>query len=245
MSDRATRALDAPATPAEEHAATPPHPVPGAEPVPGTAPEAKVFDPDATQTAQASTHPLPPPSTEALPAPSAEEVPPSMDPPTTGTAHAVEVEVECPGCGMILVGDQPRPSAEWFCPRCDYPVFWASPPATDGPDTQARARRRLPGTSGRQALGADPCWYCGEMNEKSATACLRCAATLPKPVPPQPEHATVTVEVPVPMPVAYLGRASTGPFIAAATLAGMAIAITGTLWALRAGAWALLLGGAG
>lgn len=83
------------------------------------------------------------------------------------------------------------------------------------------------------------------MNEKSATACLRCAATLPKPTPPQPEQAALTVEVPVPMPMAYLGRASTGPFVAAAILAGMAIAITGTLWALRAGAWVLLLGGAG
>jgi hypothetical protein len=143
----------------------------------------------------------------------------------------VEVEVECPGCGLVLVGDSsPRPTAAWFCPRCDYPVFWAAPPSNDGSNGQRRARRRLPGTGGRQALGASACWHCGEMNDLGITSCLRCAATLPKPVPPEPEP--VLVEVPMPVPVPEVVQTVTWPFVAAAGLAGAAFAIAGTLWVL-------------
>ncbi len=142
-----------------------------------------------------------------------------------------EVEVECPGCGLVLVGDSsPRPTAAWFCPRCDYPVFWAAPPSDDGANGQRRARRRLPGTGGRQALGASACWHCGEMNDPGITSCLRCAATLPKPVPPEPEP--VKVEVPMPVPMPHVVPSVTWPFVVAAGLAGAALAIAGTLWLL-------------
>ncbi len=250
MSDRSTRALDAPPTPAEQDDAVPPEPIAGADPAPEAAPEAKASDPETSRRAQDSVRSTAgePPDLAAVetPDPAAGETPDPAGEAASATTHPpaapVEVEVECPGCGLILVGDQPRPTAEWFCPRCDYPVFWASPPADDGGDKQRRARRRLPGASGRQALGADPCWHCGEMNDRDATACLRCAATLPKPTPPEPERVTVTVEVERPMPVAYVARTATWPFVAAAALGGMAIAITGTLWALHAAGRAVVLG---
>lgn len=169
------------------------------------------------------------------PTPQVAPPPPGRAPtPSNGTGVGgadSEVEVECPGCGLVLVGDSsPRPTAAWFCPRCDYPVFWAAPPSDDGTNGQRRARRRLPGTGGRQALGASACWHCGEMNDPGITSCLRCAATLPKPVPPEPEP--VKVEVPMPVPMPHVVQSVTWPFVAAAGLAGAALAIAGTLWLL-------------
>jgi predicted RNA-binding Zn-ribbon protein involved in translation (DUF1610 family) len=106
-----------------------------------------------------------------------------------------EVEVECPGCGLIVVGSDPRASAEWFCPRCDYPLFFvakAPPPELDG--ARRGARQRLPGVNGRASSTAGPCWNCGEHNEAASGACFRCAATLPKPLPPQLGPFDVVVE---------------------------------------------------
>jgi len=109
-----------------------------------------------------------------------------------------DVEVECPGCGLIVVGRDPRASAEWFCPRCDYPLFFVSKPAVPEPDGERRgARRRLPGVNGRASATAGPCWNCAEWNEAGIAECLRCAATLPKPLPPQ-LGPFETVEVPEP-----------------------------------------------
>ncbi len=109
-----------------------------------------------------------------------------------------DVEVECPGCGLLVVGSDPRASAEWFCPRCDYPLFFTSQPVVPEVDGERRgARHRLPGVAGRAITAAGPCWHCGEWNEANATACLRCAATLPKPEPPQ-LGPFETVEVPEP-----------------------------------------------
>lgn len=139
---------------------------------------------------------------------------------------AGEVEVECPGCALVVVGDQPRPTAAWFCPRCDYPLFWAAPPPKQPPSE--RARHRLPGTGGRSVVGAEACWHCGEMNGPGVSECFRCAATLPKPVAPVPEVAvaveTTTVPLPVPFPTV------SWPFVAAGLLAGLAAGISGTLW---------------
>jgi hypothetical protein len=143
-----------------------------------------------------------------------------------------EVEVECPGCGTILVGESPRPTAAWFCPTCDFPAFWASPPAPE-PTPQRRARRRLPGTSGTEVVGAVACWSCGERNGPEVTACIRCAATLPKPTAPEPEPVVVQVATPVPVP--YLVRSITWPYVAAGTLGGAAVAIAVTAWSLGAG----------
>ena len=109
-----------------------------------------------------------------------------------------DVEVECPGCGLVVVGSDPRASAEWFCPRCDYPLFFARKPAPPEPDGARKgARRRLPGVKGRAPVAAGACWNCNEWNEAGVTACLRCAATLPKPTPPQ-LGPFETVEVPEP-----------------------------------------------
>lgn len=121
--------------------------------------------------------------------------------PSTAVAPAApgeDVEIECPGCGLLVVGSDPRASAEWFCPRCDYPLFFTTQPVVPEPDGERRgARRRLPGVAGRAVTAAGPCWNCGEWNEANANACLRCAATLPKPLPPQ-LGPFETVEVPEP-----------------------------------------------
>ena len=143
-----------------------------------------------------------------------------------------DVEVECPGCGLTVVGNDPRPTASWFCPRCDYPLFLVRKPAAPEPDGATRgARRRLPGTSGRAITAAGPCWNCGEWNESGVTTCLRCAATLPKPVPPRivaevipPELEPELVEVEVmywpPVWIALLGGFGAGiAFLAGVLLA--------------------------
>lgn len=116
-----------------------------------------------------------------------------------------EVEIECPGCGLAVVGTDPRPTASWFCPRCDYPLFLVRRPAASEPSGATRgARRRLPGTAGRTLIAAGACWNCGEWNEAGVTVCLRCTATLPRPeapkvpaevIPPELEPELVEVEV--------------------------------------------------
>lgn len=138
------------------------------------------------------------------------------------TEDLEDVEVECPGCGLTVVGNDPRPTASWFCPRCDYPLFLVREPAAPEPDGATRgARRRLPGTSGRAITAAGPCWNCGEWNEAGVTTCLRCAATLPKPTPPRvmaevipPELEPELVEVEVmywpPVAIAVIGGFGTG-----------------------------------
>ncbi len=146
-------------------------------------------------------------------------------------AAEVEVEVECPGCGLAVVGFDPRPTAAWFCPRCDYPLFLARPSVAPEPEGATRgARRRLPGTGGRSVTAAGPCWNCGEWNEAGTTACLRCAATIPKPAPPTvppesvpPEIELVEVEVMYwpPVVIAVLGGFGSGMVFVLAVLAAM------------------------
>jgi len=111
----------------------------------------------------------------------------SVSPATAaGDGSGPEVELECPGCGLIVAGSDPRPTAEWFCPRCDYPLFFVTRPAVPEVDGERRtARRRLPGVRGRTPTVAGACWNCGEWNDAGVSACLRCAASLPKPLPPQ------------------------------------------------------------
>ena len=137
-----------------------------------------------------------------------------------------DVEVDCPGCGLAVVGESPRPTAAWFCPRCDFPLFWASEPPPVTPPSR-RARRRLPGTGGTVVVGGGSCWHCGEMNEPGVVECIRCAATLPKPVPP----AVPVVEVPVPVRTPVPVRMVTWPYVAAGICGGGAIAMAITVWA--------------
>ena len=146
--------------------------------------------------------------------------------PAVATGPAGETEVLCPGCGLTLVGEGPRrASADWFCPRCDYPLFWATEPEPDARPATRAARRRLPGSGGRVRPGAEPCWHCGELDEPGDAECRRCAAVLPKPLAPVVE---VDKEVPVPVPV--LLRPVVWPFVAAAACAGIAIAMALTIW---------------
>ncbi|MFP4311607.1 MAG: hypothetical protein ACLFS9_06435 [Nitriliruptoraceae bacterium] len=156
---------------------------------------------------------------------------PSRARPADGTVGPGEVEVECPGCGLLLVGESPRPTAAWFCPACDFPVFWAAPSPQPSAPEQRRARRRLPGTAGRETLAAEVCWNCGERNEPGVTACLRCAATLPK--PPTPEAEKVVVEVERLVAVPHLVRMSSWAYLAAGLLGGAAIAVAATLLVVR------------
>lgn len=151
--------------------------------------------------------------------------PSRADGPDRVSVGSGDVEVDCPGCGLSVVGEAPRPTAAWFCPRCDYPLFWVSePPAPNPPDR--RARRRLPGTGGTEVLGAETCWHCGEMNEPGDGECIRCAATVPKPVPPAVPVVEIRVPVRTPVPVRFV----TWPYIAAAACAGSSVAMTLTLW---------------
>lgn len=182
-------------------------------------------------------------STPVTPGPDAT---PAGTPPADVAASSHEsspggpVELECPGCGTLVVGDSPRPSAEWFCPQCDFPVFWAAPPAEPA-SGQKRARRRLPGTGGTEVVGAFSCWHCGERNEPDTPECRRCAATLPKPLAPTPEPVRVEVRVPVPVP--YVVRTVTWPFVVGGVLAGLSLGLAATLLVLRlSGA---IAGGAG
>lgn len=141
-----------------------------------------------------------------------------------------DIEVDCPGCGLTLVGNSPRPSADWFCPRCDYPLFWVPKPTTEGGSTSRASRRRLPGSGGRSQIGASSCWHCGEMNEPGEAECLRCAATLPKPLAP-----TVRVVEHVPTPVPVVIRSVVWPFVAAGVCGGAAVAVALTRWLLGVG----------
>lgn len=175
-----------------------------------------------------------PAAAEELSGASAEDPAPAPATSPGGNGHApagavaaeVETEIVCPGCGLAVVGESsPRPTAAWFCPQCDYPLFWASPPPPDAEPTSRAARRRLPGTGGRVVLGAEPCWHCGEMAEPGSDECHRCAARLPKPLAPK---VHVDVHVPVPVPVAV--RPVVWPYVAAALGGGAAIAAAVTSW---------------
>lgn len=140
---------------------------------------------------------------------------------------AGEIEVECPGCGLAIVGMAPRPTAAWFCPRCDYPLFWVNRAAPPEPDAQQRrARRRLPGTAGATVIGAEDCWHCGEMNEPGANVCLRCAATLPKPIPPVAEIPVVRIV----RRERTMVRTVAWPYVTAAALAGASVALAAAGW---------------
>lgn len=241
MNDRAKSSMDLPPTPAERSAAHAHHDGPGGPagaPTSGAEPPSP--GPDVTDTGGQGGLAAPLPGADA--AVSAEPVlaPEAGDTTTTAVATVVEagagagsdlatagdVELECPQCGLVLVGDSPRPTAEWFCPRCDFPVFWASPPPPDAP-AQPRARRRLPGTAGTDVLGAEPCWKCGEMNGPDSGACVRCRAPLPQPV----EHIReVEVVVQTPIPVPFLYTTPSWPFLIAALFAGIALGAIVMLW---------------
>lgn len=237
MNETSTHAATVPPTPGEQEEARQDTErldvrVPSVEATPDQAASAGVDDPSdgdlvrsgvdagelVAEVDAATTHPAD--DTELVPAVPAET-------PSIAALASGEVEVECPSCALVVVGDSPRPTAAWFCPRCDYPLFWASPPPpSQAPST--RARKRLPGTRGRAVVGAEPCWYCGEMNAPDGTACFRCAASLPKPAPPVP-----TIDLPVePKVIRELSPVTlvTWPYVTAAGLAGLSLGSAVALW---------------
>ncbi|CAN5685215.1 hypothetical protein BH20ACT2_BH20ACT2_14510 [soil metagenome] len=82
--------------------------------------------------------------------------------------------------------------ADAFCPRCDYPLFWAASTAaaTSASGDLSDGLRRLPGTAGRVTIGMISCWQCREPNPVTGAFCVRCGADLsgppPAPAPPPP-----------------------------------------------------------
>lgn len=118
-------------------------------------------------------------------------------------------DIVCPECGQATSFVAIRRAADEFCPKCDYPLFWAPsaiPMATPG-STNLATLRRLPGAGGRQRVGSKVCPECGELSPLTETHCIRCGADLdPKPAPP-PEPAPIReVVVPPPPPPAVPKR---------------------------------------
>lgn len=148
--------------------------------------------PDGARASARGTHAVQPPGvpvrTSVLPAVPAAVVPPAV------VAASSEVIV-CPECGTPSPVTLSHRDARDFCPRCDYPLFWARPQdrAGDEQDGADDARWRSPGASGALLLATVPCPACAELNLPSAVTCIRCGADMTPPPPPPP--------VPVPMPV--------------------------------------------
>ena len=118
-------------------------------------------------------------------------------------------EIVCPGCSQVVSFVAIRRSSDEFCPKCDYPLFWAPtavPMATPG-STNLATLRRLQGAGGRQRVGTRVCPECGEHNPIAETHCIRCVAELdPKPVVPEPEPEPVVQLLVPPPPPAPPGR---------------------------------------
>jgi len=116
------------------------------------------------------------------------------------------VVVECPGCGLVCEGVDPRPTAAWFCPNCDYPLFLAAPAPPAVAANSGLARRRLPGTDGREMVSAEACWACGERNPIGTTVCQRCNSQLVRPAPPVPLAAEPAAEETEVEPLIFVAR---------------------------------------
>lgn len=109
-------------------------------------------------------------------------------------------EITCPGCGTVSHFDQVRRSADEFCRRCDYPLFWvrsSDEPAVDleGGDV---GLRRLPGAGGHQVVATLGCPHCNEPNLHTARVCIRCGGDM-RPAPP-PVVPVVVPPTPKPAP---------------------------------------------
>ncbi len=119
------------------------------------------------------------------------------------------VVVTCPSCGTESYFEEVNRDAEAFCRNCDYPLFWtqAARSSEELDLSQSFGLRRLPGTSGRQAIVNIRCPRCQEPNKLSRMICIRCGADLrppapiPEPVPvPEPEPEPEPLPEPEPEP---------------------------------------------
>jgi hypothetical protein len=128
-----------------------------------------------------------------------EALAPPLAVPTPTDAPAEQVT--CPECGTVAMVALTRRESGDFCVTCDFPLFWTpSKVALDRGDTAGDSLRRLPGTSGRVAVGSIACPHCAEGNPVTAELCLRCGGLMnpptpepvvvappPPPAPPDPE----------------------------------------------------------
>ena len=141
-----------------------------------------------------------------------------------GPGH--EVVVECPGCGTICEGVDPRPTAAWFCPNCDYPLFLAAPAPPAIAANSGLARRRLPGTDGREVVAAEPCWACGERNPIGTLSCIRCNSQLVRPQAPAPLGAEASPAEVDAVPLIFVARRWPLVFVGACGGASLAVILT-------------------
>ncbi|MGH9036287.1 MAG: hypothetical protein ACRD0O_11025 [Acidimicrobiia bacterium] len=114
----------------------------------------------------------------------------------------MKVAVECPGCGREAEIEPGRRSAELFCSRCDYPLFWVSVPRLPETDDAAgdTTLRRRPGAGGIRLPATVPCPECREPNPFTGVSCLRCGSPLFPEPEPEPEPVPVPEPVLVPEP---------------------------------------------
>lgn len=139
----------------------------------------------------------------------------------------LDVVVECPGCGTICEGVDPRPTAAWFCPNCDYPLFLAAPAPPAIAANSGLARRRLPGTDGREVIAAAPCWACGERNPIGTLSCIRCNSQLVRPAPPAPLETEAAPAETAAVPLIFVARR--WPLLLGGALGGAIVTILITL----------------
>ena len=114
----------------------------------------------------------------------------------------MKMAVECPGCGVDVEIEPGRRTAELFCARCDYPLFWVTPPRSpeDDDDTGDMVLRRRPGAAGIRLPATVPCPACRELNLVMERVCLRCGAPMQPEPEPEPEPEPVMVVEPPPPP---------------------------------------------
>jgi uncharacterized paraquat-inducible protein A len=88
--------------------------------------------------------------------------------------------ITCPQCSLVTDLPVIQRSADEFCVKCDFPLFWASAATTVGPAVESTDAnlRRLPGSGGRRTVGAKTCPTCGERNPLTGTHCIRCGNPL-------------------------------------------------------------------
>ena len=113
---------------------------------------------------------------------------------TTRDDASRTIAITCPSCGetsSLVVNDEgtPERAADAFCPKCDYPLFWARAEGVAAPHPVDETGRRLPATEGRLDVPAVVCWNCHEPNAVGQDRCWRCGVDLSGPPPviaPQP-----------------------------------------------------------
>jgi hypothetical protein len=113
--------------------------------------------------------------------------------------------ITCPSCGTEAMLERVTRSADEFCRKCDYPLFWAPIPTTlaslEGEEDSAETTlRRLPGANGRRAVASIPCPTCAELNPPTSLVCHRCNGPMVLPDEPEPEPEPEAELEPMPAP---------------------------------------------